>query len=162
MNKQERMDAAFQCFCTYLDSEGLKYQTECEEGDDKRIYLGFDVGSVALKAVFVFQTEAERIYVGSPLPIKFNKDTVDEMVLAALRVNQIAAVGVFCVDRKGACIYESNEAIAGVNVFEPAYAERVIGSTFTVIQKFHGALAAVASGAVTAEGIALKASEEDV
>ena len=155
------MDAAYRCFCEFLDGEGLAYQAENEEGD-RRIYLGFSSNELPLHAVFVFETKAQRIYVGSLLPVTAKEETLDELIMAVLRVNQVVAVGAFCVNpESGACTFESNETLVGVDGFSTDYAARVIASTFTVLKQFGGQLAAVADGTLAADEIETGASEEE-
>lgn len=162
MDKHERMDAAFRCFCDYMDGEGLKYKAETKEGEDKRLLLGFMGDDRPLDAVFVFETEAERIYIGSLLPLTCKKEREDEMLLAVLHANQLVAVGTFCVDTENGHIsFESNETVAGVGAFEPDYAARVIVSVFTVIKQFCGQFAAVNDGTLSASEITAESDEAD-
>ncbi|MDE7395710.1 MAG: hypothetical protein K2M95_06305 [Clostridiales bacterium] len=162
MDKHERIDAAFRCFCDYMDGEGLKYKAETKEGEDKRLLLGFMGDDRPLDAVFVFETEAERIYIGSLLPLKSRKETEDELLLAVLHANQLVAIGSFVLDTENGHIsFESNETIAGVGAFEREYAERVIVSVFTVVKQFCGQFAAVIDGTLSASDITAESAEAD-
>lgn len=160
MDKQERMKAAFSCFCAYMDGEGLQYDAETSDEKHKCISLRFVGNGFPMDAVFVFEEEAERIFVYGKLPFTPRKEKVGELLLAVSFINQIVAVGTFCVDPKGGvCNFESNEALAGVSGFEPAYAERVIVSVFSAIEKFGAQLAAVNDGTLGADDV-VKADEE--
>lgn len=162
MDKQERIDAAFRCFCDYMDGEGLKYEAQTKEGEDKRLLLSFMDDEQPMDAVFVFEKDAERIYIGSVFPFTFGEERLDDMLLAALCINRIVAVGSFCVDTKNRrCSFESNETVAGVGCFASEYAERIIVTVFSVLKRFGGQLAAVARGALAADDIDVGSHEEE-
>lgn len=162
MDKQERMDAAFRCFCEFLDGEGLQYQAETNEGEDKRILLGFSGDALPLRAVFAFEVAASRIYVGSLLPFAATAETADELMMAVLRVNQIVAVGTFCVNDENEVTFESNEILTGVGSISTDYPARVIGSTFAALEGYGGQLAAVARGESGAADIKFMGEEEGI
>ena len=162
MDKHERMEAVYRCFCAFLDGEGLHYQKEENEGEDKRIYLGFASEALPLHALFAFEEEASRIYVGSLLPAEAGAERADELVRAVLRINQVVAVGTFCVNEEsGACTFESHETVAGVNAFSDDYPARVIGSTFAALKQYGGQLVEVARGTRTADEIVTGVEEDD-
>ena len=161
MNEQERMDAAFRCFCEFLDGEGLNYQAETNEGEDKRILMGFSDNELPLRAVFAFEAAASRIYIGSLLPFTATAERADELLMAVLRVNQIVAVGTFCVTEEGEVTFESNETLAGVGGISTEYPARVIGSTFAALERYGGQLAAVARGESMATDIRYVGGEDE-
>lgn len=152
MTKQERADAVFKCFCDYLDSEKLKYQKD--EGE-RSIILQLTGEDFPMTTLFHVEDEAERTFVFSKMPFEIQKEKLVDLVMAVNYINQVLAIGTFCVDLdKMYCSFESNEIFTGLEGFNAEYAERVIMVAFSAIEKYNDKLFAINKGLMTVKDFA--------
>ena len=144
MTKKERADAVYKCYCDFLDSKGFKYQSDNSE---RSIILQITGEDFPMTTLFKVEEEHERTFIFSKIPFEANKDKIPDLIMATTLINQILAVGAFCVDTDNLyCSYESNEIFTGLSGFNPDYAERVIISAFSAIEKYNDKLFAINKG----------------
>lgn len=152
MTKAERADAVYKCLCDFLDGKNFKYGKE--EGD-RAIILQITGEDFPMTALFKVEEENERTFIFSKIPFEVQKEKLVDMVLATTYINQVLAVGTFCVDFDNYyCSFESNEVYTGLSGFSPAYAERVIVSAFSAIEKYNDKLFAINKGLMTVKEFA--------
>lgn len=152
MTKKERAEAVFKCFCNYLDSENLKYQKDEEK---RTIVLQMTGEDFPMTTLFAVEEEAERTFIYSKMPFEIQKEKLVDIVMAVNYINQVLAIGTFCVDVNDlTCSFESNEIFTGLSGFSAAYAERVIMVAFSAIEKYNDKLFAVNKGLMTVKDFA--------
>ena len=152
MTKKERADAVFKCYCDFLEGENLKYQKDEEE---RTIILQLTGDDFPITTMFHVEEEEERTFVFSKMPFEIAKDKLVDLVMAVNYVNQVLAVGTFCVDMNQLyCSFESNEVYAGLSGFSAAYAERVIMVAFSAIEQYNDKLFAINKGLMSVKDFA--------
>lgn len=134
MNKTERADAAYKCFCEFADGANLKYK-----GDAAERNILIKVGSGEFSAPLLFHTdeENERICVIGKMPFEIKKEKVSDFIIAVNAINCELAAGAFCVaPEKNYCGFEMNAIFAGVNGFGKEFAERIMIFAFSAVEKY--------------------------
>ncbi len=152
MTKKERADAVFSCFCAYLDGKNYKYG---KDESERSIVLQLTGEDFPMTVLFKVEEENERTFVFSKIPFEVQKEKLVDLVMATTYINQVLAVGTFCVDLDNDyCSYESNEIFTGLSGFGEAYAEQVILSAFSAIEKYNDKLFAINKGLMTVKEFA--------
>lgn len=152
MTKRERADAVYKCFCGFLDGKGYKYRADVSE---RSIILQFSGEDFPMTALFRVEEENERVFVYSKLPFEMQRSKHVDLVMATTYINQVLPIGTFCVDAdERACSFESCEVYAGLSGFSAEYAERVIMSAFSAIEKYNDKLFAVNKGLMSVKEFA--------
>lgn len=152
MTKKERADAVFACFCAFLDAKQFKYQ---KDETERSIILQLTGEDFPMTTLFKVEEEHERMFIFSKIPFELQKDKAVDLVMATTYINQVLAVGTFCVDLdNGYCSFESNEIFTGLEGFDAAYAERVVMSAFSAVEKYNDKLFAINKGLMTVKEFA--------
>ena len=147
MTKRERADAVFKCYCDFLDGKNFKYQRDESE---RSIILQITGEDFPMTTLFKVEEEHERTFVFSKIPFEAQKEKLTDLIMATTFINQVLAIGAFCVDTENLyCSFESNEIYTGFGGFNAEYAERVIISAFSAIEKYNDKLFAINKGLMT-------------
>ena len=147
MTKRERADAVFKCYCDFLDGKNFKYQRDESE---RSIILQITGEDFPMTTLFKVEEEHERTFVFSKIPFEAQKEKLTDLIMATTFINQVLAIGAFCVDTENLyCSFESNEIYTGLEGFNAEYAERVIISAFSAIEKYNDKLFAINKGLMT-------------
>lgn len=152
MTKKERADAVFKCYCDFLDGENLKYQ---KDESERTVILQLTGEDFPMTTMFHVEEEQERTFIFSKMPFEIQKEKLVDIVMAVNYINQVLAIGTFCVDMNNLyCSFESNEIFTGLSGFSKAYAERVIMVAFSAIEKYNDKLFAINKGLMTVKDFA--------
>ena len=152
MTKKERADAVYKCLCDYMRGEGYKYQAD---EANRTVALQLTGADFPMLTTFKVEEEPERTFVYSKMPFEVQKERVVDMVMATTYVNQLLAIGTFCVDIENCvCSFESNESYVGLHGFNKEWAERVVMSAFAAIEKYNDKLYDVNRGYITVRDFA--------
>lgn len=153
MTNKERAGEALAAIESFLVKSDLKFYNDAESG---RLILTITGESFPITVLF-FADESERIATYCKLPFIVPKEKMIDMVMAINYLNLNVGVGKFCLDTdEGFLSFESYEIIAGLSGFNAAYAETLVLTAFTVIDKYVDRLFAVSKGALSIREFASK------
>ena len=154
MTEKERAEKVFECFCGYLDGKGLKYK---KDDFERSIILQITGEDFPITMLVKVEEENGRTFIFSKIPFEIRKEKLADIVLATTYINQVLAIGVFCVDLNDYyCSFESNEIFAGLDGFNFDYAERVIVGALSAVEKYNDMLFDINKGLMSVKEFAAR------